>query len=1407
MTQTFPQRPGPNPVGATAGYHWTADGAGGADWAAGGGGSGLLTPDGLTTISRSSEFNVKDYGASGSRNIYYGTSAAGIYTTKDSAGTPVAHDFEVGQGVLLLESGAVCDCSTPVITGTHAAITNQGSAGSTTYGYKFVAFDADGAYTAASAELQTTTGNATLSATNFNRIKVPIPRHAVSMAIYGRGTSNWKLLQHMDVTDRWRNDGTDMLRAQFSAISNNAGTVRMTVATGHGIQVGDWVQIKTTSSGDTVYDVEAEVTGDGGGSATTLDFSGVAYDGTAGTASGYVTASHVHWDDKGDAVAFHGIKFLPDQEMPPMRWRAGMAVPLGHLIADPTSGRLYRAVYVRGTRRTGTVEPTWSAGTTNKMVDNEVVWMQELAFLPVDPPASAVRKHHFTTIATVPTASTFTIADAAGAEIGSNKLLIAHNDALAFRECLAAAQAYGQPATFRVPAGYYRLTLPGLANQDYWTHHFRNNTRYVGFLSMISGEQNVSFPGISVDCDAQTHVAVRQCQNGGIVENLSSEGYHVHENLVGFFYLGFDNFQIERGTFEWAPYAGAIAEVDNSASFTSRTNFIIDSGQSDTYNLANTGVGVTMRDVKVHWPSIWELTSQTSDDGLSYKNAHLFNSEFYYGGGDGDQTWHMSGGFICDNCWVENARRLGSHGFYLGGGRDNYKVTNCTLRHCGVGSSAKFAIQIRISGGSSRPSNVLMDGNTFIDCGPVLIGDQTSSNRQHNIILSKTLGTGVEVRLSECRNVVIDGGVYGVIDIQEDCQDIVIANLTADRIDLEGSDTSQRIKVDNVTVTQQLLAGRVADLEVHKLQAYNPYVKGTVYNGGAHAWTAVGSSASGEEYQLSLRGGGDPGVSLPAGMSIFGRQTLTAEALNALTAGGWYYGNPEIQHIVISGSPTGGSFTVTYNGNTSGSIAAGATAATVQTALRLVTGLSAVTVVQSGSGNNLTYRVSMTGVTGDPPEMTSTSSLTGGTPVITHSTPNVYPGYNTLVVRIGDSLAPNPEDNVYGTVVSISVVDVGLELNGTIARANFENITLRADWASVQQLLGIGNTDLSLSDVKFKNCHTEFSGHVAGANDTLRMWDFGTSTLLQCDRVEMEDCTWLTTRGHTSNPVTPFRMLIGQGGYLKMVRCKMPNWGSEPDFGTVGVGVVDVIDCEIQTNEIEATVSAAANTFTLFDGYRVAIDNTNSDPVYMDIGKTSSALPAMTSTGSPATHSNPQILYFRAANDKVYPTAADAEADTNAFDVTTANGPVLFRFLNASRVDYKSTLEWLGYTGRPNVIRFSSGNIWRGSKFATYADISTDQNNYTLMTALNEHRLNPTGASRAITGIDAPGGGTVHGVAHTLYNIGTQDITFPNASGSSVAQNTFLTPGGTTYTLTPGNAVTIIYDAVSQAWRFKAATI
>lgn len=114
----------------------------------------------------------------------------------------------------------------------------------------------------------------------------------------------------------------------------------------------------------------------------------------------------------------------------------------------------------------------------------------------------------------------------------------------------------------------------------------------------------------------------------------------------------------------------------------------------------------------------------------------------------------------------------------------------------------------------------------------------------------------------------------------------------------------------------------------------------------------------------------------------------------------------EVQTVVISGTPTGGTYTLSWANaagktQTTAPLAYNAASSTVQAALRLLKGLESITVVQSGTTPNYTHTITFTGRGGNVAQFTATSLLTGGTPVITPGTSSagtaqVYAGSKAL---------------------------------------------------------------------------------------------------------------------------------------------------------------------------------------------------------------------------------------------------------------------------------------------------------------------------------------------------------------------------------------------------------------------------
>ena len=107
----------------------------------------------------------------------------------------------------------------------------------------------------------------------------------------------------------------------------------------------------------------------------------------------------------------------------------------------------------------------------------------------------------------------------------------------------------------------------------------------------------------------------------------------------------------------------------------------------------------------------------------------------------------------------------------------------------------------------------------------------------------------------------------------------------------------------------------------------------------------------------------------------------------------------EVQRISISGSPAGGTFTVTWSGQTTAAIAFNATAATVQAALEALSNIDVGEVACSGgpfpgTAVDVSFQNALGGL--NQPAMTTSDSFTGGsTPAsaITTPTPGVRGTY------------------------------------------------------------------------------------------------------------------------------------------------------------------------------------------------------------------------------------------------------------------------------------------------------------------------------------------------------------------------------------------------------------------------------
>lgn len=126
-------------------------------------------------------------------------------------------------------------------------------------------------------------------------------------------------------------------------------------------------------------------------------------------------------------------------------------------------------------------------------------------------------------------------------------------------------------------------------------------------------------------------------------------------------------------------------------------------------------------------------------------------------------------------------------------------------------------------------------------------------------------------------------------------------------------------------------------------------------------------------------------------------------------------GTNEVQSVTIAGSPTGGNYTLTFNGQTTANIAHNANAAAIQAALEALSNINPGDVTVSGTGP---YTITFGGqyANANVPQITATPALTGGTSptVNTATTTQGAAGANVIGYR---APAVNTDPNPNGVAI------------------------------------------------------------------------------------------------------------------------------------------------------------------------------------------------------------------------------------------------------------------------------------------------------------------------------------------------------------------------------------------------------
>lgn len=180
---------------------------------------------------------------------------------------------------------------------------------------------------------------------------------------------------------------------------------------------------------------------------------------------------------------------------------------------------------------------------------------------------------------------------------------------------------------------------------------------------------------------------------------------------------------------------------------------------------------------------------------------------------------------------------------------------------------------------------------------------------------------------------------------------------------------------------------------------------------------------------------GNPGVVVPSGtynqpvsclidhtklqalfITTSGQVTLSTNGTNA------------VQSLTITGSPTGGTFTVTYATITSAAIPYNATAAQVQTALQGMTSIGAGNVTVTGSAGG-PWTLTFGGQLGVQPVTTVTASGAGLTPSGGVTPASVTSGVNpaqTWTIPAGSVLAWSAQDGFFSNPISADITKLNL---------------------------------------------------------------------------------------------------------------------------------------------------------------------------------------------------------------------------------------------------------------------------------------------------------------------------------------------------------------------------------------------
>lgn len=163
-------------------------------------------------------------------------------------------------------------------------------------------------------------------------------------------------------------------------------------------------------------------------------------------------------------------------------------------------------------------------------------------------------------------------------------------------------------------------------------------------------------------------------------------------------------------------------------------------------------------------------------------------------------------------------------------------------------------------------------------------------------------------------------------------------------------------------------------------------------------------------------------------------------AYNRGVSGSYRRQGNRVQVVTLVGTPTGGTFTISYGGQTTTPLAYNASAGTIQTAVRLLNGLSAATVTGTAPGP-FTFTLNVVGGTSGPLSVDQTQ-LTGGTAATSNATITQSPAADTKLRAIGGDWSQCAWGQGMDITIKVSDSASYVDENGTTVSAFQNNLVL-----------------------------------------------------------------------------------------------------------------------------------------------------------------------------------------------------------------------------------------------------------------------------------------------------------------------------------------------------------------------------